>query len=329
MSKVAVNLVTWNGANYIKGCLDSLFNQTFTDFSLMIIDNGSTDETLELINEKYPHLKIVKHRNNLGFAKAHNQAIHWTDSEYVLLLNQDILLEPDFIAKLVAFADTRPDSGAFTGKILKLQDGQKTKYIDSLGLRLFKNHRVIDLGAGEMDDSQYDAVEEVFGVSGAIPLYRRAALTAVEMDKQFFDEDFFSYKEDVDLAYRLRSAGWKAFKVPPAVAYHDRSVALPQKDMSKLELAKARRHRSKFANYYSYRNHWYFLIKNLPDLKPKHLLPVLWFEFIKFFYILFFETANLKIIKEVWAERHRFQAKRRLIKAKQKARTEDIDSWLT
>ncbi|PIR94660.1 hypothetical protein COT97_00165 [Candidatus Falkowbacteria bacterium CG10_big_fil_rev_8_21_14_0_10_39_11] len=327
MSKVSVNLVTWNGANYIIGCLESLFAQTYPDFSLMIIDNGSTDETVELINEKYPHLRIVKHRDNLGFAKAHNQAIHWTDGEYVLLLNQDIILEPNFIEKLVQFADTQEKGGAFTGKILRLQDSQKTKYIDSLGLKIFKNHRTIDLGAGELDESQYDAVEEVFGVSGAIPLYRRSALQAVQMDKQFFDEDFFSYKEDVDLAYRLRYAGWKAFKVPISIAYHDRTIAVPQKDMSKIQLAKARRGRSKFANYYSYRNHWFFLIKELPSTKLKYLFPVLRFELLKFFYILFLETSNLKTIKEVWNKRKHFQAKRKIIKEKQKIKTEEIDSW--
>ena len=100
MSKVSINLITWNGERYVENCLRSVLNQEFKDFSVIIIDNGSNDQTLELINERYPHLKIIKHKENLGFAKAHNQAIHWTKSDYVVCLNQDVVLEKDFLQKL-------------------------------------------------------------------------------------------------------------------------------------------------------------------------------------------------------------------------------------
>jgi len=327
--KLSVNLVTWNGAKYIKNCLASLFNQTFTDFDLLIIDNHSTDETVELIREQYPHLRIVAHRENFGFAKAHNQAIHWSKSEYVLVLNQDVVLAPTFLEELVKFMDHNPKAGAATGKILRFLDDQETKYIDSLGLKIYKNHRVIDLGQGEVDQGQYDKVTELFGVSGAIPMYRRDALQSVEMDKQFFDEDFFMYKEDVDLAYRLLYAGWESFCVPLAVAYHDRSVSAPSQELTKAQMAKNRKLKSKFANYYSYRNHLFLLIKNLPKFNLKYVWPVFWYEFMKFVYILFRETHNLKIVGEVWRKRKHFQAKRKKIMASKRIDLEKINKWLT
>lgn len=323
MSKISVNLVTWNGAKYILDCLKSLFAQTFEDFSLLIIDNGSTDETLDLIKEKYPHLKIVTHKENQGFAKAHNQAIHWTKSDYVLVLNQDIILEPDFIGKMVSFMDSHPEVGSATGKLRRWQDLQKTKYIDSLGLQIYKNHRIVELGGGELDEGQHDKDSEIFGISGAAPIYRRQALEDVLMDGEFYDEDFFSYKEDVDLAYRLQWQGWKAYKVPGAICYHDRSVSGPASKMTKGQVAKNRRLKSKFANFYSYRNHWYMLIKNV----PKFSVRILFYELTKFLYILFVEQSTLKAAREVRANRKKFLEKRHKIMDGRKIKKAEIEKW--
>ncbi|MFZ5365115.1 MAG: glycosyltransferase family 2 protein [Patescibacteria group bacterium] len=324
MAKVSVNLVTWNGSKYILDCLKYLFNQSFRDFSLLIIDNGSTDDTLSLIKEKYPHLKIVTHSDNQGFAKAHNQAIHWTKSDYVLTLNQDIVLEPDFLERLVDFMENHPESGSVTGKLRRWQANQKTKYIDSIGFQIYKNHRVVDLGSGELDEGQYDDVSEIFGVSGAAPLYRRSALEEVMENSQFFDEDFFSYKEDVDLAYRLQWQGWKSYKVPQAVAYHDRSVSGPVNQMSKGQIAKNRRLKSKFANYHSYRNHLYMLTKNAPRLTGR----IFFYELIKILYISFAEPGTLKAFGEYWRNRKRFLEKRRVIMAGKKVEFTEVQKWL-
>ena len=161
MAKVSVNLVTWNGERYILDCLDHLFKQTFEDFSILIIDNGSSDKTLELINEKYPHLKVVKHRENHGFAKAHNQAIHWSSSDYVLMLNQDIILQPHFLENLVKFMDAHPEAGSVTGKLLSWHHQQKTNYIDTVGTIVYKSLRVVDEGSGELDQGQFDKEKEM------------------------------------------------------------------------------------------------------------------------------------------------------------------------
>lgn len=326
--KVSINLVTWNGAKYVADCLASVFAQTMTDFSFLIIDNNSTDDTVDIILEKYPHLKVVRNRENLGFSKAHNQAIHWSKSDYVVVLNQDVVLEPDFLMHLVSFLDKNQAVGSVTGKILRLQEGNKTNYIDSLGLLIKKNHCFSEIGAGEMDDGQYNAIEEVFGVSGAIGVYRRSALESVKVDNQFFDEDFSPvYKEDVDLAYRLRYQGWKAYKVPLAVAYHNRTAGESTKDQ-KRSIIKSRRRKSKFINYLSYRNHWFLLIKNLPAFNWQYFFPVFRYELLKFFYVLFLEPRNLRAIGQVIKNRQRLLEKREKIMHTKKIEIKEIDLWL-
>ncbi len=325
MSKVSINLVTWNGARYIENCLRSVMNQTFKDYSIVIIDNGSTDQTLELIDERYPHLKIIKHKENFGFAKAHNQAIHWTKSDYVLCLNQDVELDENFLAEMVRFMDSQPMVGTASAKVLRLQEGERTNYIDTLGLKIFKNFRVIDMASGEVDEGQYDVSEEVFGVSGAVPFFRRKALEEAIYQQEYFDESFFSYKEDVDLAFRLRLVGWRSWRVPKAVAYHDRTVTTPVNRMTKIQIARNRIKKSKFANYYSYRNHLFFLIKCLPKLNWR----VFWYELVKFFYVLSLETRNLRVWSEVLKNRKQLQLKRKVIWKNAKVKEEDLVQWFS
>ncbi|NQT49667.1 glycosyltransferase family 2 protein [Candidatus Kuenenbacteria bacterium] len=324
MPKVSINLVTWNGERYIENCLRSVLAQTFTDYSIIILDNGSHDKTLELINERFPHLKVIKHKENLGFAKVHNQAIHWTRSDYVVCLNQDVVLAKDFLEKMVEFMDKNPMAGSATGKILRLQDGQQTNYIDSLGLKSFKNFRVVDLGSGEVDEGQHNLAEEIFGVSGAIPFYRRKALEEIIYQKEFFDESFFSYKEDVDLAFRLQIGGWRAWKVPAAIAYHDRTVTTTVDKLTKIQVAKNRRKKSKFANFYSYRNHLYFLIKCLPKFSWR----VFFYELTKFFYILVFEFGTLRALGDVLRNRKQLKLKRQVIWRNAKAKGDVLEKWL-
>jgi len=326
MSKVSINLVTWNGAKYIDNCLRSVFAQSYKDFSILIIDNGSSDETVAIIKEQYPQLKVIQHKENLGFAKAHNQAIHWSKSDYVMLLNQDVVLHEDYLKYLVEFLDKTPMAGSCSGKILRLQDDEKTNYVDTVGLRIYKNYRVVDKGAGEMDEGQYDAVTEVFGVSGALPVYRRKALDEVVYQQEYLDESFFSYKEDVDLAHRLLSAGWQAWYIPLAIAYHDRTVSSPYEKMSAVKVAQNRRRKSKFAKFYSYRNHLYFLKKNLPHLTWS----VFFYEFVKSLYVLILEPRNfLRAWKDLCRVRKELLAKRALIQKRRKISEEKLSTWLS
>lgn len=328
MNKIAVNLVTWNGERYVENCLNSLFAQTFKDFSVVIVDNGSTDETLAIINERFPHLRIVRHKDNIGFSKAYNQTIHWSKSDYVLCLNQDVVLEEHFLAEAVKFLDEHPLTGAVTGKIYRLQDNQKTKYIDSVGLKIFKNFRVIDLGAGEMDEGQFENAGQVFGVSGAVPIFRRKALEEIMFEKEYFDEDFFAYKEDVDLSHRLNAAGWESWFAPKVIAYHDRTVTTPSNKLTRMEIARNRKRKSRFANFHSYRNHLFVIYKNVPKFSIGLLWPIFWYELLKFIYVFFLETRNLKAWSDFFKMHKRMKAKREFIRKKMKANPEELAAWL-
>jgi len=291
MAKVSIQIVTWNSLRFLPDCLESIFNQTWRDFSVLIIDNNSHDQTVEYVSRNWPQVKILKNSRNSGYSRAHNQGIMATDSEYVLVLNPDIILEPDFLARLVEIADKKKRVGSFAPKLLKMKFHHidhcdqhtpqqqssgaminpdwcviKTDLIDSTGLVIRKTRRVLDRGQGEPDTGQYDKKLEIFGVSGACAFYRRKALEDIRsaVDNfagltkskrrviyEYFDKDFFAYQEDIDLAWRLAWRGWEALYVPEAQAYHVRRVAVSH-----------RLNQSGLVNFLSFRNHLWLLIKN-------------------------------------------------------------------
>jgi GT2 family glycosyltransferase len=296
MTPVIIQLVTWNGEKYIPHLFQSLRAQNFSDWELLILDNGSTDRTVELINAELatlnqPHTLIQKEKN-IGFAPGHNELFRLSipRAHYILLLNQDMCLNEQFVDKLYYFFEAHPDAGSISGRLMKWAFPEKTNIIDSLGLQAFKNHRVVDMNGAEVWRSIDDDVEaiEVFGVSGALPMYRTTALRDVIFNDEVFDKDFFSYKEDVDLAWRLREAGWFSFSVLDAVTHHDRSASGPA-NLTDTAAAENRVQKSGLANYYSYRNHLMMLVKNYRgEGGIRSLIATIWYELKKAGYLLLF-----------------------------------------
>jgi GT2 family glycosyltransferase len=340
MPKVAINLVTWNGAKQIEACLNSILGQTFQDFLLLIIDNGSVDQTVKIIEELYlpvfkDKIKFVKNKTNAGFAFAHNQAILWTDSDYVLTLNQDVILQPNYIAKAVEFLDKHHDVGSVTGKILRwennesedLKNIQKSDIIDSLGLKIYKSQRVIDRASGEQDQKQYQNITEIFGPCATCPIYRRQALEDVRFEDEFFDKDFFSYKEDVDLAYRLIWRGWKSYYIPEAIAYHERT-ARGQEKFSNLAIIRHRKNKSKFVSYHSYKNHLFLIYKNLSGRNfGRYFFSIFFYELKKLCYIFFLESSTLASLFEFFAQKKRMKIKRRYIMSRRLIKDDEMRKW--
>ena len=197
MVKVAVNIVTYNSADDIVACIESVQAQTFRDFRIHILDNDSRDETIMRI--AMYDLDLVRSTTNSGFAKAHNDLIKSFPAEFALVLNPDAILNPDFLEKIVGAIEQRADAASASGKLLRF-DGRT---IDSTGIVWTRNQRHLDRGADEPDLGQYDAPQDIFGLSGAAALYRVRALHETSIDGQIFDEDFFAYREDADLAWRL------------------------------------------------------------------------------------------------------------------------------
>jgi len=273
----SIHLVVYNGAPWLGWCLESVARQTYQDFFLLIIDNGSIDNSYTLAQEflaNNPRLsaraRLVRNKQNIGFARGHNQAIAWTESDYVLILNQDVYLLPDYLKQLVKSLSNQERAGAVSGKILTWPFNGETfhaselsklpkNYFDSVGLAIKRSRRVVNMAQGEQDTGQYRQSFRVFGVPGTVPLYRRPALQAVSLAGEIFDEDFVSYKEDVDLAWRLNLAGYESWLEPKAVAYHDRSLAHGRGLRQEYKKRKGRPHDLKV---YSWVNHLAVLIKN-------------------------------------------------------------------
>ncbi|PIT93786.1 hypothetical protein COU00_02460 [Candidatus Falkowbacteria bacterium CG10_big_fil_rev_8_21_14_0_10_43_11] len=328
--KITISLVAYNGSAYLPYCLPSVFNQICQDWELVILDNGSDDNSSAVITEitgGRVNVKILPPEpKNIGFAAGHNKIIKERRAEFVLLLNQDTLIEPDYIAKLMKFMENNPPVGAVSGKILrwnfkyahKLTSNGKTDIIDTAGLRLSPSFQITDIGAGGQDNRQYDGNRAVFGVSGCLPLYRREALKQVG----YFDESFFSYKEDVDLAFRLQSAGWQAWNIGSAAAYHERKIARDE-STGGFKVINRRLDRSSFANYFSYRNHLFVLIKNLSVADfVRYGIFISWYEFKKFLYILLLEQKTLYAWTEV------IKRLPRLLKERQKIKPKSVKRWI-
>lgn len=340
MSKVSIHLITWNGEKYLAECLNSILEQTFKDYLLIIIDNGSVDKTLPIIEQHFVPLfgekiRLIKNKENLGFARAHNQAILWTDSDYVLVLNQDVILEKNFLEELIKFTDQQKNVGSVTGKILRwdfelaedLKNSQKTDIIDSLGLKIFKSQRVIDIGSGLKDTGEFNEAKEIFGISATCALYQRQALKDIRYEDEFFDNDFFSYKEDVDLAYRLRWRGWLSFYQPKAVAYHKRS-ARSQEKISFFTSLKLRKNKARFINYHSYKNHFFVLKKNLSSrIFWRYFVYIFFYEIKKFLYLLLFEWSTLAGLKEYFAKKKKMKEKRKFIMKNRLIKDEEMRKW--
>lgn len=331
--KVFINIVAWQSMHFLPDLLASIFQQTFHDFQVLVIDNGSDDGVESFLRALYPTVIILRNARNLGFAPAHNQGIryaleHWRPEElsncFILVTNPDTIWEMDFLEKLLSAALRHPSSGAFGGKLLRaygenlqdevLKETVHSDRFDSTGLSAHRSRSFTDRGAGELDSGQYNQEEEVFGISGALALYRASSLQDIRFSDEFFDPLFFSYKEDVDLAWRLRQAGWGALYVPTAQAYHYRGMYMPEQ-AGWLTRFRHRRGQSPERRYYSTRNHLYLLVKNEHFFNFVLAWPwLLAKESGHFLYILFFETRYLKayamafwhlpkILKKRWARR--------------------------
>ncbi|MDO8509715.1 MAG: glycosyltransferase family 2 protein [bacterium] len=334
--KLTVHLIAWNGAKYIPYLFASLRTQTFTDWSLMVVDNHSEDGTVEAVKKELQNFpvksKLIENEKNLGFAPGHNLAFKNTNSEYFLLLNQDMFLESDCLEKMVDYLDQNHGVSAVSPRLMRwnfsaVEKTQKAEagfsnLIDALGLKVFKSRRVIEQCTGEVwSISEYKdkTTLDVFGVSGAFPMLRRKSVEKVLFrDGGFLDEDYHSYKEDVDLAWRLQQVGESAVVLLDAVAYHDRSGAGPRELGDRFAIQN-KVSQSSWVRYHSYKNHLRTLYKN--EYWQNVILDfpwILWYELKKFVWFLFFDRTVLAGLREVWQGRANLCQKRaEIVKTRQ------------
>lgn len=253
---VSIIIVTWNSAKYLPRCFDSLLHQTFTDYEVLVIENGSKDGGIENLCVTWPKISMHVERlpNNLGFAVANNIGARLARGKWIALLNADAFPEPDWLERLLDAAETFPNAFFASRQIqannAKLLDGEGDAYHIS-GLAWRRNYG--------FPVQENDEVEEIFSPCAAAALYPRQAF----LDAGGFDEDYFSYHEDVDLGFRLRLKGLRCFYVPQAVVHHVGSASTGK--------------HSDFAIYYGHRNLVWTYLKNMPSplfwiFLPLHLL---------------------------------------------------------
>lgn len=242
---VSIIIVNWNGLKFLETCLSSIFKQSYQAFEVILVDNGSTDGSLEFIRSKFPGPRIIVNEKNLGFAKANNQGIEIARGRYIATLNNDTEVDREWLKKLIEAAGSSDQRiGMWGPKILSMQERTR---IDSVGgLLIYRDGIARGRGRSEEDKGQYDRVEDILFPSACSALYRKDMLDEIG----YFDEDFFAYSEDSDLGFRARLAGWGAVSVPDAVVYHHYSGSTGKYSETKAFLVE--------------RNHLWLAIKNFP-----------------------------------------------------------------
>ncbi len=329
-SRVAVSIVTYNSAPHLKTCLQSLERQSFPDFGIHIIDNASSDATAGIIEEFRRILESVYYsEKNLGFCAGHNRIIESVTTEYVLVLNPDVILDARFLEIMVREMETHPNIGSATGKLYRwhrtppdpdaLPGISGNMELDSTGIYFTRNQRHFDRGSGERDAGQYNRKEYVFGASGAAALYRRPMLQDIRNGREFFDESFFAYREDADLAWRARWMGWQCLYVPEATAFHERQV-LPERRSS---LPGA-------INMHSFKNRFLLRIKNMDmGTYARNFIPITIRDVAAIGYVFVREWSSLPGISLLIRSFPKALAARRTLKEKRRIPPKEIRRWFT
>jgi GT2 family glycosyltransferase len=279
---VDVNIVTYNSENTIRLCLRSVFQQTYAHIRVRVIDNKSTDNTTETLRG-FP-VDVIHNSTNLGYAKAHNQAFGKSHGKYVLTLNPDVVLDRTFISNIVMAMENNPMVGSGCGLLLRVEDLKKhSDTVDATGLYLRRNRRQGLRNEHRKKEDAPKTNEYIFGPDGAAAFYRRSMLTDIAYHHEVFDEDFYMYKEDVDVCWRAQLFGWKSLFVPSSVAYHRRSFRPGERLYTPQNL-----------RIFSVRNRYFLMIKN--DLTPiflRDIFRILLYEIQILGYILLREQSSL------------------------------------
>lgn len=224
--KVAIIIVNWDGEKYLKNCLDSVFRQTYKNYEVILVDNGSKDGSQNFIKKKYPKVRLIELNYNSGFAKGNNigikEAFKDESVEYIVCLNNDTIVDKKWLKYLVKTVNKHKDAGMIASKAF-FKDG---KTIQNCGLSLEKGVKNIyiggiSLGFGkrEFEVPQYDKELQIFAPGGVASLYKRKMLEQIGL----FDEDYFAYCEDLDLGFRGQLKGWKCYLSPKSKLIHLRS----------------------------------------------------------------------------------------------------------
>lgn len=315
---VSVGLVTLNSESDIPACLHRLGDLRYPNLEVTVVDNGSSDRSVELVRQGWSAARLIENGRNEGFCRAHNAAIRVSRGKYYLALNPDVQLLPGFLERLVLALENHPRHGAAMGKLLR-PSRDDPPILDTAGLMMNRSRHQYLRGHGEPDRGQYETAGEIFGADGAAPLYRREMLEDVKVQGQYFDEQFFAYMEDVDLAWRSRLLGWGSWFEPAAVAFHARTFKPGRRRAIPAPMRRV-----------AVRNRYLMLVKNEGREEfRRDWWRVLGYDLGIWAYLLLFEQSSLGalgMLREQWDEG---LAQRRIIWSRVKALPRERMQWFT
>jgi GT2 family glycosyltransferase len=332
MPKVALIQVIYNSLQYIPKVFPNVLQQSHLDCDFYVVVAGNDDGGKEYIQKHFPQVNIIDPGYNIGFARGHNELFTLIDADFFQLINPDLLVTPNFVEEMLKpFND--PKVGAVSGKILQYDFGKDkpTNYIDTTGVIIQKSGRGRDRGQHEVDKGQYDRLTSIIGVSGAAAMYRKTALIDIKYLRadgrvEYFDEDFHSYWEDVDLSWRMVNRAWKIKFNPNAIAYHGRQAGSNKGGYKKfLSFIQHHRNLSPQIRRLNYKNHLFLFIKNSPKWYVQFFIRELFYNV----YVLIFETSTLKVLPELIRQLPTMWRKRRYIQRHRKISIAEMEKLLS
>ena len=317
--------------------LPRLLASSVDDLDVVLLNNDATQSAgvAALVSSiADPRVRLLELEHGAGFAMAVNSGIAATRGDLVFLANSDLFVAADYLTWMERFFATHPRAGGATGKILRfdLMQGEETRILDTTGHTIGRDRGASDRGENLEDVGQYEAEEQVFSVSGAALVARREALASVKLRGQYLDESFFMYKEDVDLSWRLRLAGWECWYVPQALAYHARTSLAPPggKYLSGIRAFHANeRAKPRHVRVHSMKNQWLMLVKNEDASNlVRHLPFILGREALVLGYnTLFAPRVTLSALRGFVGALPRSLENRSAIKSKQIVTPREIREW--
>ena len=272
---VAVVILSWNGRKFLEQFLPPLLKTTYSNVSFYVADNASTDDTIKFVSENFPAVKVIQIKKNYGFAEGYNIALKEVESDYYVLLNQDVEVIPNWIEPMVKLMENDLKIAACQPKMLEFHNKNLFEYAGAAGGFLDKHIYAFCRGrffkTTEKDVEQYNSASEIVWASGACMFIRSRLFHSIGG----LDGDFFAHFEEIDLCWRLKNAGYAIMYCPDSVIYHVGGGSLPQGNPRK--------------TFLNYRNNMSTLVKNLPSGKVLPLVFIRYFlDIISAYKSLFF-----------------------------------------